>query len=217
MSNEWSRTRADLDTQVRDHTALKSAYDSAKAELEKTGRQLTETRDLLSKTEDEVQAAQQAIKEREAELEKRAARIANLEAQNDILDKQATEMKSAIGSLETRIADTQQRLSSAEGDRDFLFGELRRLQAEKADLERRLNDVVALREQIQKLKDELSLARRIEAIRKSLYGADNKKGAELLQRGMRNPEATNAVDLNVEIRRDGSATIVAPTNTPPAN
>jgi len=62
-------------------------------------------------------------------------------------------------------ADTERKLAASEGDREFLLAELKRLQAEKVDLERQFNDLALLRDQIRKLKDELSIASRLEWIR----------------------------------------------------
>jgi len=150
-------------------------------------------------------------------LAKRDARIAELENQNSALDKQTTDMKTAITALEARIAETQKKLAASEGDRDFLLKELKRMQAEKADLERKFNDLVVLREQVHKLKEELTVARRLDWLRKGLYGQTEMKGAERLRRGFQQPtDVKTNYSLNVEIKKEGSATVVPPTNAPPA-
>ncbi|MFM7554148.1 MAG: hypothetical protein ACKPAH_02450, partial [Verrucomicrobiota bacterium] len=86
--------------------------------------------------------------------------------------------------------------------------------AEKADLEKKFNDLAILREQVRKLKEELSIARRLEFIRRGLYGFE-KKGAQLLQEGIRPKappaSATNAYPLKVEVGTDGSSKVEAPT------
>jgi hypothetical protein len=89
------------------------------------------------------------------------------------------------------------------------------LQAEKAELERQFNDLAALRDQVRKLKDELSIARRLEWIRRGLYGSE--KGAEKLQKGLASVPGQTNFDLNVEIRQDGGAKIVQPPTNAPAN
>jgi hypothetical protein len=78
------------------------------------------------------------------------------------------------------------------------------------------------------LRDELSIARRLEWIRRGLYG-DVNKGAQLLQRGFtaKAPEPTNApagkgqYNLDVELSRDGSVKVNTPaaakTNAPAAS
>jgi hypothetical protein len=86
------------------------------------------------------------------------------------------------------------------------------LQAEKAALERKFNDLAVLRDQVRKLKDELSVARRLEWIRRGLYG--DTRGAEKLQRNMAAQAGQTNFDLNVEVRQDGGAKAV--TNPPPA-
>ena len=77
-------------------------------------------------------------------------------------------------------ADTERRLTATEGDREFLLTELKRLQVEKAELERQFNDLSVLRTQVAKLKEELTVSRRLEWLRMGIYGMQDKKGAELL-------------------------------------
>jgi len=107
-----------------------------------------------------------------------------------------------------QIADTEKKLLASEGDREFLLKELKRLQVEKADLERQFNDLSALRTQVAKLKEELSIARRLEWIRMGIYGIQEKKGAERLMAGNPPPARGSNYNLNVELKQDGGAVIV---------
>lgn len=216
LGEEKATLQSKLDELNAVNKSLKADEEKVKAQLDQTAKQLTDTKGALDQKEAAVQEAAKALKDKEAELAKREAKIAELENQNSTLDKQATDMKSALAVLEGRISETQKKLDTAVGDRDYLLSELQRLETEKVNLQRRLNDVVLLKEQIKKLKEDLSLSKGLEALRRELYGAEPKKGAELLQQGFRSgakPVATRP-DLNVEVRRDGSATIVAPTNAP---
>ena len=83
-----------------------------------------------------------------------------------------------------------------------------RSQKEKAELERQFNDLAALRTQVAKLKDELSISRRLEWIRMGIYGSDSQKGAEKLLTGLTpTPQNTNNFNLNVELKQDGSVVV----------
>ena len=83
------------------------------------------------------------------------------------------------------------------------------MQAEKADLERQFNDLAVMREQIRKLKDELSIARRIEWIRKGIMGGGSTpKGATLLKRGFKRRENKPNFDLNVELNQEGGVQVI---------
>jgi hypothetical protein len=146
-------------------------------------------------------------------MRKRDAKIAELESERDGMTEKMDQLTTSISDLETQIADTQRRLEVSEGDREFLVKELKRLQAEKSELERQFTDLAALRDQVRKLRDELSISRRLEWIRRGLYGS--LKGAELLRKGMASatPGQTN-FNLDVEVRREGGATVL--TNTPAA-
>jgi chromosome segregation ATPase len=189
----------------------------------KLSNELATTSESLSKTQDELKASQ-------AETAKRDARITELENENTVLDKQAVDLKASIGGLETQIADTQKKLDTSEGDKAFLQKELTRLMAEKAELERQFNDLNTLRAQVKKLKEELSVSRKLEWIREGIFARNEQKGAQRLMQGAFSSDtgdtnaqatttaaATNKIDLNVEINSDGSVKEIAPltNSTPP--
>jgi hypothetical protein len=83
------------------------------------------------------------------------------------------------------------------------------LQTEKAELERQFNDLSLLRTQVAKLKEELSIARRLEWIRMGIYGMQTQKGAEKLMQAAATPSTGTPYGLNVELKQDGSATIIS--------
>ena len=121
----------------------------------------------------------------------------------------------SLGNLEKQISDTEKKLALSEGDREFLLRELKRLQAEKAQLEKQFNDLAVLREQVSRLKDELSISRRLEWIRRGILGTPQ-KGAEALISPVPPPVLVTNVDLNVELKQGGGVKIQVPTNSPPA-
>ena len=159
-----------------------------------------------------MKASQTAVAERDS-------KIAALETQNRELDEKAIDLSAALTNLTTQITDTQRKLDASEGDKAFLEKELKRLMAEKVELERQFNDLAILRAQVSKLKEELSVARRLEWIRKGLFAADEQKGAQKLMnvRNTSQQTTTNAYDLNVEVNSDGSVKVIPGlTNTPAA-
>lgn len=216
MSNSWTHTSGLLDVQVQDNKGLTNRLQQKTSELESTTKDLNDTKATLAKSQAEAEAAAKAVKAAEAEIAKRDTKINELENQNVALDKQANELKTAITGLEGKIADTQKKLAASEGDRQFLLKELKRLQAEKAELERQFNDLVVLKEQVRKLKEELAISKRLDWLRRGLYTAGSLKGAELLQHGVGKElgAAKTNQSVNVEMRRDGTTTINAP-GTPP--
>ena len=117
-----------------------------------------------------------------------------------------------IEKLGKLIVDTERKLAASEGDREFLLKELKRLQVEKAELERQFNDLSVLRAQVAKLKEELTVARRLEWLRMGIYGMSDKKGAEMLVAKNPGTGKTNNFSLNVELKQDGGASVV--TNAP---
>lgn len=162
----------------------------------------------LAKVEAEAKSRAEAY---QAEVARRDAKIAELESQRDDLTKRMTELNGNITSLESKIMETERQLAASEGDREFLLKELKRLQSEKAELERQFNDLAVLREQVRKLREELSIAKRLEWLRRGFYGSTI-KGAERLQRAFADstPAQTGEYDLDVELRQDGGTRVVPP-------
>ncbi len=220
LSNKWVKISADLDEKRQVAANLEDDLDKTRksyAELTNSFSQvsanLADVNATLSQTKTRLQAT-------EDEVKKRDAKIAELENQNQVLDKQALDLSNAITNLTTQIADTQRKLAASEGDKAFLEKELKRMIAEKAELERQFNDLAVLRAQVAKLKEELSIARRIEWIRQGLFASTDQKGAQKLVQGVgatrqaRTPKAT--YDLNVEVNSDGSVRVVPPATNVPA-
>ena len=126
----------------------------------------------------------------------------------------------AITNLTAQIEETKRKLATSEGEKGFLEGELKRLVAEKAELERQFNDLKVLRAQVAKLKEELTVARRLDWIRRGLFASNQEKGATRLMQTSTSqqpkPPEPN-YDLNVEVSSDGSVKVIPPlTNTPAA-
>jgi len=213
LTNRLDETQKKFEDQEQLTMLLQTNREVLKTELNQTSNQVVKLMLDLNKTQKEAQAAAEASR---AEMAKRDAKISELEAQNDQLDKQAIDMKAAINNLEKSIADTEKQLAASEGDREFLLKELKRLQAEKAELERQFNDLSLLRTQVAKLKEELSIARRLEWIRMGIYGMQTQKGAEKLMQAAATPSTGTPYNLNVELKQDGSATIISgQTNSAP--
>lgn len=200
LSNQVIKVEQDLSEAKQVNTKLEADLGLGKDELKKLSNTLTQTSATLAKTEaDAKKAAEQFTKDMAA----RDARITELEGQRDDLTKRMTELNTAITGLEGDIAETQRKLAASEGDRAFLLKELKRLQAEKMELERKFTDLAQLRDQVRALKDELSISRRLEWLRRGIYGTP--KGAEKLEKPL---SSTNRnFDLNVELKQDGSVKV----------
>jgi chromosome segregation ATPase len=207
LSNGWSQTSAELADQKQTNLRLDKDLSDRNAHIEQLSNDLSQANDTLSQKEAALKAAME-------EAAKRDAKIADLESTNEALDKQAMDLKGSINDLETQIADTQKKLDASEGDKAFLEKELQRLMAEKAELERKFNDLAVLRDQVRKLKEELDVSRRLEWIREGIFASQDQKGAQKLMQGSlagnNKPATTNAYDLNVEVKSDGSVQVIPP-------
>jgi septal ring factor EnvC (AmiA/AmiB activator) len=213
LSNNWARASTQLNEQQKVNITLETNIVQRTEEVMTFSNQLTQVGAKLAKTEAEAKAAAQTAQE---ELAKRDVKINELQTQRDDLTKRMEELNVSITSLEAQIGTTEKKLTAAEGDRAFLLKELKRLQAEKAELERQFNNLAFLREQVRKLRDEMSIARRLEWLRRGLYGS-TVKGGEKLQNGFSTPAAKTNFNLNVELRQDGTVKVApASTNAPAA-
>lgn len=214
LSNEVVQVRGQLDDQKNVNLTLennlgeiRTNFNRLKDEAQTVSNKLTSAEALLASTAANLQKTQ-------AEVTKRDAKIAELEGQNDELTKKMLDLNINLGNLEKQITDTEQKLAASEGDREFLLKELKRLQAEKAELERQFNDLAVLREQVRKLKEELSISRRLDWIRRGIYGSQGQKGAERLTAGSASKtESGSDADLKVELKQDGAAKIESGTKS----
>ena len=127
--------------------------------------------------------------------------IADLEAQNQALDQQVVNMTNTIANLSTQIAETQMKLVESETNNAFLENELKRQVAEKADLERKFNNLSQVRAQVRKLRDDLLIARRLQWMRDGTDPNQQRKGAQLLMaRAIRDQPDGRAGALRFERR-----------------
>jgi chromosome segregation ATPase len=200
-----TETQAKLTSQTKTNEVLRSELEIKTEALQSLeGRYATVTTEL-DKVQKEADAAASEVAAAKKTIEEMDKRIGELSIERDSLTTQMTELNNNMESLEGQILETQRKLEASEGDREFLLKELKRLQAEKADLERQFNDLALLRNQIRKL----SIARRLEWIKNGIMGAGTvPKGAALLKRGFSKPETKPNFDLNVELNQEGGVQVV---------
>ena len=209
-SNQVVDVSKKLDEQKLVNLSLERDFVTQAEELKTYSNNLATVSANFVKTQAEAKTAAESAKD---QLQRRETRITELESERDGMTKKMDGLTGSITDLESQIAVTQTKLEASEGDREFLLKELKRLQAEKSDLERQFNDLAMLRDQVKHLRDELSVSRRLEWIRRGLYGS--LKGGELLRKGFVSAGAgrTN-YNLDVELKRDGSATVLTNNASP---
>ena len=207
FSNQWQVATLKLDDVQQVAANLESTLNQRTASLAATSNELARTGADLAKVQTDFKATQ-------AEVEKQTARITELEGQRDDLTKKMEELTTSIKSLENQIDDTKRKLAAAEGDRQVLSSELKRLQDEKAVLVAQFNDLAALRAQVAKLKEEAAIGQRIAWIKAGVYSARDKKGAERLLSTPFLTAVTPDNRLDIELRQSGGDK-AAPASPPP--
>ncbi|HLX96335.1 MAG TPA: hypothetical protein VKU37_11385 [Verrucomicrobiae bacterium] len=204
FSNQLTTANLNLDDLRQVNLTLTNDLETTRQTLTILSNQYVTTSASLSKTTVALKTAQD--------------QIADLEAQNQALDQQVAAATNIIANLSTQIADTQMKLVESETNDAFLEGELKRQVAEKADLERKFNNLSQVRTQVRKLRDDLLIAQRLKWMRDGTDPSQQRKGAQLLM--ARGPVTNRVVgpahyDLNVEVSSDGSVQVVpAMTNAP---
>lgn len=219
LSNNWVDTRRQLEEQKQAGLNLEKDVESHKLQFSELTNQYTAVAGTLTKTEDSLKATTETLQATKEDVAKRDVKIAELEQQNRDLDQRALDLSGAITNLTTLISVAQGKLARSEGDRAFLEKELKRLMAEKAELERQFNDLVLVRAQVAKLREELNVSRRLEWIRKGLFSTDEMKGAQKLMQKDLAPQPAKPkghYDLNVEVNADGSVRVIPPRTNAPA-
>jgi len=219
LSNSVVQINEQLDRQKQVNADLENDRERRKKEFDELRNDYALLSANLSQASNSLVQTEVALKTSQEETARRDAKIAELEAQNRALDKQALDLSAAITNLTKQIEETKRKLATSEGEKGFLEKELKRLMAEKTELEKQFNDLAVLRAQVSKLKEELSVARRLEWIRQGLFASNEEKGAQKLLQSRtaaqaRAPKA--AYDLNVEVSADGSVKVIPPLTNRPA-
>ena len=227
-------TAAELTQTTGALTKSQAETKAAQAEGKKIEAALTAAQTKAAADAQSAAAAAQAAATRYAALDNakkqeiatRDASIKDLQNTRDQLNAKVaelntdiTKLKSTIGTLNTRISFVEGELQVTKDDKSFLTKELSRMQGERTEMERKMNDLAFLKEQISTIKSDQSIARRLDWMRSGTF-MDERKGATLLVDGLKplpstKPMSTKGSQLNVEVHRDGTVTIKAPAPAAP--
>jgi len=214
-SNQWLEARSRLDERDKVIGTLETNLNQRGDQLALISNDLVKANGDLTQTRTDLAKAQSEIKTVRSDFEKQTSRITELEGEKDVLTKKLEDLTGSINSLETQITDTKRKLANAEGNRDFLLKELKRLQDEKATLVAQFNNIATLRDQLAKLREDAAISQRISWTKKGVYQRREMKGAEALIVPAE-PAATPASRLDVEVEQSGQVRVLSTTNSPPA-
>lgn len=218
-TDEARRLAARVETTTTELNQTKTALTKAEAALN--------TEKAKAKADAEAAATRYAALDasKKQELAKRDASIKDLQDTRDQLNAKIeglnadiAKLNATIGTLNTRITFVEGELKTAKDDKGFLTKELQRMQGERTEMERKMNDLTFLREQISTIKSDQAVARRVDWMRRGIF-MDERKPATLLKDNLQpltsaKPTKTKGSQLNVEVHRDGTVTIKAPAAAP---
>jgi chromosome segregation ATPase len=150
-------------------------------------------------------------------LAQRDEKISQLESENQSLDKEAASLRNSITNVQSSIAVTQEKLARSQGDQTFLLKELKGLQQQEKDMDKKLHDVTYVRELLHQLRSENAIARRLDWMRRGIYATFNEKGGERLMDHSPSVPPPGNSGATVELKEHGGVKIQAPTptNAPP--
>ena len=213
FSNKLVVAASQLDETKQVNAELRKDIDNEKKNYSELTNNFSQVSANLAQSEGSLRMSEQ-------EIAKRDVKIVELETQNKALDQRAQDLGLEITNLTENIAATQKKLLASEGDKSLLEKELKRMVAEKAELERQFNDLTVLRAQVAKLREEQVIARRMDWTARGIYAAAEQKGAQRLITGLVPPSQAKAskpnYDLNVEVTSDGSVRVIPPLTNGPA-
>jgi chromosome segregation ATPase len=214
FSNQLSDVNLQLVNLGQVNLALTNDLAASRAEAVRISNNLVAINITLTNTQNTMAASLTSAQEQITNLN---SQISDLEAQNKELDQRATDLTNAIAQLNAIIADTQNKLATSETNNVYLQDQLKQQMAQRAELERRFNDLTEIRNQYKKLKNEAYVARRIELDKHN--NTDKKGGQMLIERSHPAPPTTQQLyNLNVEVGSDGSVKVIPPiagaTNAP---
>lgn len=212
LSNTLFQASANLEQQRNRTAQFEEDLEKSRQGFSDLSNNLTQVSATLAQANSSLAKTEASLKATEEEVKRRDTRITELSTQNEQLDKQAADLTVTLTNLTIQITETQRKLQTTEGDKAFLQKELKRLMSEKAELERQFSDLAVLRAQVARLREELSVARRIEWIRQGFFSGTDVKGGARLMQGMTpalgRPKTAPNPDLAVEVRRDASAPVI---------
>jgi chromosome segregation ATPase len=205
-SNAWQEVSAELTRQKQRNQSLASDLYATRADITNLTTALAQVSNIL---------AEAALKATQEEVAKRDTKIADLEARNQVLDKQTVDLSDAISNLNAQIENTRAKLAASEGDRVFLERELKRLMQEKTNLERQFNNLDTVRAQFKKLRRDFYTNKRLEWFNMGVTTSEP-KGAQKMMSTTAPGGKPKHYDLNVEVKADGSVNIIPPPTNAPA-
>jgi chromosome segregation ATPase len=212
LSNTLHAATARLDEQQKVNLSLETNLTQRIRDLGALSNRWTRLQEDLSKIRSEAEVDRENAA---SEIQQRDKEIARLESERVQLGERMDELNVNLDQLATEIQETERKLLASEGDREFLQVELRRMMIEKAELERRMTDIVYLRDQVRKLREDMASSRRLDFLRFGFLSADRKADVVQTERMSMDPGTPSpGSSLNVELSSDGTL-ILPETNATP--
>ena len=195
---------ADARTKLAEQEQLASF---SQAQLQQRLTELNSLSNDLTQVRTTLASAQESLTAAKADLQAKTTRLTQLESEKDEMSRKLAEMAGQIQSLDQQIAETKRKLAEAEGDRTLLSKQLARLQADKAELLAKFNDLAAVRAQYVLLRDEAAINQRLAWMAQGVYTQSQRKGAESLMSRSAAPVSRPAPGLDVEVHQRGESAL----------
>jgi chromosome segregation ATPase len=163
--------------------------------------------------------AKAAADKADADIADKDKQLTQLQAQNAYLNAESTNLFDAMTKLQAQADAAREKLATTDRDNKLLMSEYNLAEAKREELQKKFNDVAALKAQLKSVQDTIVIARRVDWIERGLYESNDKKGDQvLINPRVPSSPATN-VALSVDLHQNGAVRVnsAAPTNAPPTN
>ncbi len=201
-SERFQEKRKALDAKIAEHNAYVTKTD---AELKQLNTDLTTTKTTLASTEKQLTETRDRLKVVESQKDELKTAMDRLEAQKLSLDAQ--------------IADLRAKLQTETKDKEFLLSQVKDLEAKRAELEKKWNDLAALRTQVRTLVSAEHVRNREElAAKRGYFGAYQKTGLRNYKtyEEVRKEREKLSGATTIEVYREGNNPPPKPPQPPPS-
>jgi chromosome segregation ATPase len=182
----------------------------------------TETKAKISKLEGDLGNAQTALASTQKQLAATSARLKTVESEKDELTATMDRLKKDIDNYNAQIGDLKAKLQTETKDKEFLMAQVKDLEAKRAELEKKWNDLAQLRKQVRTLVTAVHVQQREQlAQKRGYFGAFQKDGLRNFKTYNEIQQEKTSGATTIEVYRDGNnpppkSPAPAPAPAPPA-
>ena len=134
---------------------FREKFQAKRVELEKTVREFSsyrqQTQGEIQQLKTDITTAQTTLAATQQQLTETSAKLKTVESQKDELSVTLERMQKDIGNYNAQIADLRVKFQTETKEKEFMLAQVKDLEAKRDELQKKWNDLVALRSQVRTL------------------------------------------------------------------